>query len=60
MCNKQAGPLCPFDALPLQTVKWTHVLKLQARGDDIFKARKSAVSKKKILNAHQGLTCMDM
>lgn len=47
MCNKQAGPLCPFDALPLQTVKWTHVLKLQARGDDIFKARKLAVSKKK-------------
>lgn len=57
MCNKQAGPLCPFDALPLQTVKWTHVLKLQARGDDIFEV---SSEQKKILNAHQGLTCMDM
>lgn len=70
MCNKQTGPLCPFDALPLQTVKWTHMLKLQARGDDIFKARKSVVSKKKIkcipgsliirIDYAMRLTCMHM
>lgn len=44
--NRHTGPPCPFHALPLQSVKRTHMQKFNYQQGEIFIAKKSVVSKK--------------
>lgn len=50
-CNRHASPLCPFHTMPLQSVQWTCMQKLQeiavtVEGDILFLATIKLVTRK--------------